>query len=89
MTKTLNNGDFIIAKEKISNVKKDSIGIIKKISQKEITIFFIGDAKIVTTNKNCVQFLDIDKTGKPYKMKICNICHVLKENKKRFFYQSN
>ena len=82
--KILSFGDFIIAKEKISTVKKNSIGIIKQISQNKITVFFVGDAKNITINKKYVQYLDINKTGKPYKKKICNICHILKKSKKDF-----
>ena len=82
--KILKLGDFIIVKKQIGIIKKNTVGIVKKISQNEITVFFIGDAKIIQTNKNYVQYLDINKTGKPHKMKICNICHILKENKSHF-----
>lgn len=84
MMKSLCFGDFVIAKKKICTIKKGAVGIIKKISKQEITVFFIGDAKIIKINKFHIRFLDIDKTGKPYKKKICNICHVLKEDMKDF-----
>lgn len=29
-----------------------------------------------------IKFLDVSKTGKPHKYKICNVCHILKEDYK-------
>ena len=84
MIKSLRFGDFVTAEEKIGTIKRGAVGIIKKISRQEITIFFIGDTKIIKTNKTRIRFLDIDKTGKPYRKKICNICHILKEDMKDF-----
>ena len=84
MIKSLRFGDFVTAEEKIGTIKRGAVGIIKKISTEEITIFFIGDTKIIKTNKTRIRFLDIDKAGKPYRKKICNICHILKEDMKDF-----
>lgn len=35
-------------------------------------------------NVNDIAYLDIDKTGKPYEYKICNVCHILKRDKEDF-----
>jgi len=77
-------GDFVVATRDIANIRIMSVGLVKNISGNEITVYFIGKNLTVKTEKNNVAFLDIKKTGKPYKMKICNICHILKEDMKDF-----
>ena len=82
--KRLNICDFVLAKKKLGPIKKGAVGIIKRISGSQLTVFFIGSGKIIKTGETNIQFLDIEQTGKPYKKKICNICHILKDNKKDF-----
>jgi len=87
-------GDFVVATTKIDNIQERSVGLVKNISKNEITIFFIGVNKTKTTNSKHVTYLDVDKTGKPktgepYEMKICNICHLLKNNDEEFDYNQN
>ncbi len=82
--KSLNICDFVLATKKQGPISKGAVGIIKQISDSQITVFFIGSGKIIKIGKASVQFLDIEKTGKPYRKKICNICHILKDNKKDF-----
>lgn len=77
-------GDFVVATRNIADVQTMSVGLVKEISGNEITVYFIGKNKTVKTDKSNIAFLDIKKTGKPYKMKICNICHILKEDMKDF-----
>ena len=77
--KKLSVGDFVFTKEKIHNISKKSVGIIKKTSDYQITIFFIGIAQTVMLDKDHISYLNTDKTGKNYKYKICNICHILKD----------
>ena len=72
---------YVIAKKMINNVEKHSVGLVKKISKKKATVFFVGVNKTVNTDNNNLAYLDIKKTGKPYNKKICNICHVLKDMK--------
>jgi len=74
-------GDYVAATRAINNIEKRSVGLVKSISGKDITVFFIGANKAVNTDSNHVTYLDIKKTGKPYKTKICNICHLLKSMK--------
>ena len=58
---------------------KDSVGLVTKVDKKAIEVFFIGKAKKVLVKTSQVQFLDIEKTGKGYRHKICNVCYVLKD----------
>ncbi len=75
----LNVSDFVTASKQVEDIEEQSVGLINEISGDEITVFFIGKKKTVKTSNQNVTFLDITKTGKPYKVKICNICHILKD----------
>ncbi len=92
--KSINIGDFVVATTKIKDIQERSVGLVENISKNEITVFFVGVSKITKTDTNHVSYLDVDKTGKPktgnpYKMKICNICHLLKNNAEEFDYNQN
>ena len=82
--KTLKVNDFIFTIQKINSITRNSVGIIKEISNSKVKVFFVGKAKIVKTGMAHINFLDVEKTGKPYKRKICNICHILKEDMRDF-----
>jgi hypothetical protein len=92
--KSINVGDFVVATKKISNIQERSVGLVKNILKNEITVFFVGTAEIAITSIDHVVYLDVTKTGKPkegepYEMKICNICHLLKNNAEEFDYNQN
>ncbi|TAG01223.1 MAG: endonuclease [Cytophagia bacterium] len=74
----LNINDFVITLVAIENVEKNSVGLILEITTEEIVVFFIGKKIIIPTIKEKISFLDVNLTGKPYQIKICNVCHVLK-----------
>lgn len=77
----LNIGDFVILLEAISDIEKNAVGIIEKqTDENNYSVFFIGKSKSIIVENGKVEFLDVCKTGKPHKYKICNICHVLKED---------
>ncbi len=77
---SLNVNDFVISTKEVDNIEKNSVGLVKKIAGEQVTIFFIGKKKNIQTSNKNIKFLDITKTGKPYKVKICNICHILKKD---------
>ena len=77
-------GSYVVATRSIDNIQERSVGLVKNISGKEITVLFIGVDTIVKTDDNHVAYLDTEKTGKPYKNKICNICHLLKDRMQEF-----
>lgn len=79
MDNTINVNDFIISLENIEDIENQSVGLVQEIENNDVTIFFIGKKKVITTNIDKVEFLDIRKTGKPHPVKICNICHILKD----------
>lgn len=72
--------DYVILLKNKEDIVKNSVGIIKSINTTSIKVFFIGKKKDILLKSTDIKFLDITKTGKPYKVKICNICHVLKDN---------
>lgn len=73
--------DFVIASQEIEDVEEHSVGIVVEIVGDSCTVFFIGKKITLTTSETNLSFLDTSKTGKPYSVKICNICHVLKDEK--------
>lgn len=81
---TIKVGDYVVATQDIGNIIKRSVGLVKSISGEEITVFFIGKKITVKTDVKHVSYLDIKKTGKPFPKKICNICHLLKDDIKEF-----
>ena len=72
--------DFIIAANPIEDIEINSVGLVMEVAENQATVFFIGKKKIITTQKENIDFLDLTKTNKPYEVKVCNICHILKNN---------
>ena len=77
-------GDYVVAIKSIGGVQERSVGLVEEIKSNEIAVFFIGANKTIKVKDNDITFLDIKKTGKPYPKKICNICHLLKDDKTEF-----
>lgn len=76
--------DFVVLTEKYKGLDKNSVGFIEKISKSKAKVFFIGKNIEIEIALLKLKFLDIKKTGKPYKYKICNVCHILKDYFKDF-----
>jgi hypothetical protein len=72
-------GDFVVLTKSIGEIVVNSVGIVKSKSENRLNVFFIGLSKETKVESACLKFLDLTKTGKPYKYKVCNICHVLKD----------
>ena len=88
--------DFVVNKIKLNDVVKCSVGVVRETSANDCKVFFIGKGKEITTAINNIVPIDIYKTGKPkethlqpYKYKICNICHILKNQADEFEYNQN
>lgn len=79
MNPTLKAKDFVTAKENIEDIEKNSVGLIAEVNDTKAMVFFIGKKKTIEIDTSKITFLDVSKTGKPYKVKICNICHILKD----------
>jgi len=71
---------FVIAIKPIEGIMIHSVGLVLEVIENHVTIFFIGKKKILTTSRENIAFLDLSKTDKPYEVKVCNICHILKNN---------
>ncbi len=72
--------DFVVLSENIDDLVINSVGFVEKINSSKAIVFFIGKNKEVTIDLLKIKFLDVTKTGKPHKYKICNVCHILKED---------
>ena len=71
--------NFVITKDKINSVPKSSVGLVQNIIGKKLTVYFVGSNKTLKVEESDVATIDLDKTGKGFNFKICNICHILKE----------
>ena len=69
-------GDFVKATEKLDLVTENSVGLVKEVTNKYIKVFFIGIAECIKTGNGSIKVFDIEKTGKGFPVKICNICHM-------------
>ncbi|MDI9336815.1 MAG: Hpy99I family type II restriction endonuclease [Alphaproteobacteria bacterium] len=70
---------FVIITKNIADITINSVGLIKAINGKYAMVYCIGKNQIIRLNFSSIQELDVEKTGKKFPFKICNICHVLKE----------
>ncbi len=80
----IKDGDFVVLLEKIKDLDKNSVGFVIKKTSNKAKILFIGKKEKIEVNLSKIKYLDISKTGKPHKYKICNVCHILKEDYKEF-----
>ena len=69
--------DYVILKEDTENIVKNSVGFVESIINSKLKVFFLGKKKYLELKESKLQPLDISQTGKPFKYKICNICHIL------------
>ncbi len=72
--------DFVIYKMKNCDLPFNSVGYVTEINKKIAKVFFISIQKIKEVSLNEIEYIDVEKTGKPYPYKICNVCHILKED---------
>jgi hypothetical protein len=72
--------DFVVLTEKHNDLAVNSVGFVKDIKRTKAKVFFISKMKEVEIVLSKIKFLDVTKTGKPHKYKICNVCHILKED---------
>lgn len=77
----LNINDFIILDEPFEDLDLNSVGVVEEVYEDNTyLVFFIGRRLEVVIPEEKIHFLDMTQTGKPYKYKVCNVCHILKED---------
>jgi hypothetical protein len=76
--------DFVLLSKSTSGIEINSVGFVVDIKVKRAKIFFIGKLKEVVVDVSLIKYIDVTKTGKPHKYKICNVCHILKDYYKDF-----
>lgn len=89
MKKSIAINDFVVTKESINGICKDSVGLINAIDKNTAKVLFVGKNKVIKADVSKFNFLHIEKTGDSYLFKICNICHVLKKTEKFAINQGN
>ena len=70
--------DFIVYICDENTPPKNSIGIIKAINGNSAIVYFVGINETLRLQFELIKPIDIEKTGKGFDYKICNICHILK-----------
>ncbi len=77
--------DFITLTTTVNIFEKNSVGLVKsKLSNTKFSVFFIGKQITYEVDITNIKYLDVKKTGKPHKFKICNVCHILKKDIEEF-----
>lgn len=71
--------DYVIALKNSKNIAENSVGVINAINGNSAMVLFIGINEIHKMSFDEIKEIDIFKTGKGFKDKICNICHILKD----------
>lgn len=80
----INVNDFVVLSENTSGIEVNSVGFVEEINEEKAKVFFIGKLKEVLIDISKIKFLNVKETRKPHKYKICNVCHILKEDYKDF-----
>lgn len=62
----------------IKDIKVNSVGIIQALNGEYVMVYFIAKNKTLRADFHNLQVIDINRTGKKYAEKICNVCHILK-----------
>lgn len=79
-SKRLQINDFIVLNKDIKGIKANSVGLVVKAeNDNEYEVFFISSKIHSKLSVSQISFVDLKKTGKPHKFKVCNVCHVLKD----------
>ncbi|WP_121020454.1 Hpy99I family type II restriction endonuclease [Helicobacter vulpis] len=74
----MQNNSFVIATKPLGHVLKNSVGVIRALNGECAFMLFIGIDEILQVSLEDLETIDIWKTGKGFSVKICNICHILK-----------
>ncbi|HOO97868.1 MAG TPA: Hpy99I family type II restriction endonuclease [Caldisericia bacterium] len=72
--------DIVINKREINEIVRNSVGIIKALNTHFAMVLFIGKNKIIRVKLNNLKPINPEHTGKGYDVKICNVCHILKQS---------
>lgn len=92
--------DFVINKAKCDvngvEIVPCSVGVVREIDDSCAAVRFIGKNQVCAVEVNELIVIDVTRTGKekgtttkPFKFKICNICHIIKNQKEEFDYNQN
>ena len=96
INKVVGVNDFVINKTIQDEVVPCSVGVVREIRGNIASVLFIGKNTMLQLPNNELVVIDIKKTGKeegtntpPFKYKICNLCHIIKNQSVEFEYNQN
>lgn len=78
--------DYVMLTTNITEIPLNAVGLIRSIdvNKKRTEVLFIGIRQEITVSTDYITVLDVTRTGKGYKNKICNVCHIVKDYYKDF-----
>lgn len=77
--KLINVNDYVFVNKGINELKAMSVGLVGEVNGVNLSVFFIGINKTIDINIKDVSYLNIEQAGKSFAKKICNRCHILKD----------
>lgn len=69
---------YVINNIVLNDIVANSIGLVQALNGTYAMVFFVGVNQSLRVDCADLSVVDVEKTGKGYKNKICNICHILK-----------
>lgn len=78
----LKKDDFVTLNVEFKDLVKNSVGVIEELNldENKCKVFFFGKRLHIDIDLSLLNFLNVFETGKPFQYKICNVCHILKED---------
>lgn len=96
INKVVEVNDFVINKTLKDEIEPCSVGVVREINDNIVSILFIGKNRMLQLSPEELVIIDIRRTGKeegtntpPFKYKICNLCHIIKNQSTEFEYNQN
>ena len=96
INKPIEINDFVINTTEIEDIVPCSVGVVRDIEKSFAIVHFIGMNTILKISIENLVIIDVWRTGKeegtatpPFKYKICNVCHIIKNQEEDFEYNQN
>ncbi len=75
----MNIDSFVVNLVEFDEVPKNSVGVVKAVNGEAAMVYFVGANLTLRVGFENLREINLDETGKGYVVKICNVCHILKE----------
>lgn len=96
INKPIEINDFVINTTEIEDIVPCSVGVVREIEKSLAAVHFIGKNAVLKISLENLVIIDVWRTGKekrtntpPFKYKICNVCHIIKNQEVDFEHNQN